>query len=160
MLASFFESIKYVGHMWPVALIRIVVGYQYLSLLSARLQKGYLEHAYISEQLNLSEAHVLASGLYFELFKSLIQSQWLVMTYVLLTIEGLIGVSYVLGLGVRITSLLGVFLSLHIFLYFELVVGSGQIYLLYIHLLFFLIGAGRCLGLDYYLFKSRRGLLW
>jgi len=160
MLASFFESIKYVGHMWPIAIIRIVVGYQYLSLMSARLQKGYLEHAYISEQLNLSESEVLSSGIYFDLFKSLIQSQWLVMTYVLLSVEAFIGLSYILGLGVRVTSLLGVFLSLHIFLYFEVVVGAGQIYLLYIHLLFFLIGAGRCLGLDYYFFKSRRGLLW
>lgn len=160
MLASFFESIKYVGHLWPVALVRVLLGYHYLSTAMFRLQKGYIEHAYISEQLNLSEDHLMASGLYFEIFKGLIQSQWLVMTYVLIATEFLIGFSYILGLGVRLTSLLGLLLSLHVYLYFELVVGAGQIYLLFIHLLFFLLGAGRCLGLDYYFYKSRRGLFW
>lgn len=160
MVASYLESIKYVGHMWPVAIIRIILGYQYLSMVIARIQTGYLQHAYISERLNLSEADIAAPSLYFELFKNLIQSQWLIMTYILLGFEILIGLSYVLGFGVRIASLLGMFLSFHIFIYFDFQTSPGQIYIFYIHLLFCLIGAGRCLGLDYYFFKSRRGLLW
>jgi thiosulfate dehydrogenase (quinone) large subunit len=157
MIASYFESIKYVGHLWPVAFIRIIIGYQYLELVINRIQSGYFKHAYISERLNLSDS---SPSLYFEIFKNLIQSHWLVMTSILIGFEFLIGLSYLLGFGVRIISILGMILSLHIFLFFEFQSSPGQIFLFYIHLLFFLIGAGRCLGIDYYFFKSRRGLLW
>lgn len=160
MLASYFESIKYVGHMWPVAFVRIVLGYQSLSLVVNRVQMGYLEHATISERLNLSEGDSSAPSLYFELFKNLIQSQWLVMTYILLGVQIVIGISYIFGFGVRVASVLGMILSLHAYLFFDAQFGPGQLYLFYIHLLFCLIGAGRCLGLDYYMFKSRRGLFW
>ncbi len=159
MLASFLESIKYVGHMYPVAIVRIIIGYQSISTVVSRVQTGYLEHPYISERLNLSMASE-SSGLYFEIFKSLIQSQWAIMTYVLLIFEIFIGISYILGFGVRIASLLGMVLSMHIYLFFEFQTSPGQVFLFYIHLLFFMLGAGRCLGLDYYFFKSRRGLLW
>ncbi len=159
MLASFLESIKYVGHMYPVAFVRIVLGYQSLSTVIDRLNTGYLEHPYISERLNLSMAGE-NSGLYFEIFKNLIQSQWLVMTYVLILFEIFIGISYILGFGVRIAALLGMLLSMHIHFFFEFQSSPGQIFLFYIHLLFLMLGAGRCLGLDYYFFKSRRGLLW
>ncbi|MCB0378591.1 MAG: hypothetical protein KDD33_08875, partial [Bdellovibrionales bacterium] len=81
-------------------------------------------------------------------------------TYLLLGCELIIGISFILGLGVRFTSLLGALLSLHMYSYFDFPSGPGQIYLFYIHVLFLLVGAGRCLGFDYYFFKSRRGLLW
>lgn len=160
MLASFLESIKYVGHMYPVAFIRIILGYQSLSMVLHRVNHGYLEHAYISERLNLSPGGESTPGLYFDVFKSLIQSQWMFMTYVLLTLEVIIGVSYIMGFGVRIASLIGMVLSLHIYFYFDFQSSPGQIYLFYVHLLFFMLGAGRCLGIDYYFYKSRRGLLW
>lgn len=160
MVVAFLESVKYVGHMLPVALIRIFIGYHYLSVAIQRVQGGYLQHAYISESLNLSEGYAASSGVYFEIFKSLIQSQWLVLTYVLVGIEIIIGLSYLLGFAVRVSSILGLFLSLHMYAYFNFSMGSGQLYLFYLHLLFCLIGAGRCLGVDYYFFKSRRGLLW
>ena len=158
MFAAFLESIKYVGHMWPVAIVRILLGYQYISIVLARLQSGYFQHAYISERLKLTG--IESTSFYFEIFKSLIQSQWLIMTYVLVGIEVLVGISYILGFGVRVASFLGMILSLHIYFYFDFITSPGQLYVFYVHLLFCLLGAGRCLGLDYYFFKSRRGLLW
>lgn len=160
MVIAFLESVKYVGHMFPVALIRFILGYHYISMVITRVQSGYLKHAYISESLNLSDAQGATPGIYFEIFKGLVQSQWLMMTYILLGIELVVGISYLLGFGVRIASLLGMLLSLHIYSFFSLATSPGQIYLFYIHLLFCLVGAGRCLGVDYYFFKSRRGLLW
>jgi thiosulfate dehydrogenase [quinone] large subunit len=145
--------------MYPVAFVRIILGYQSISTVVTRINNGYLQHPHISERLNLSMGGE-GSGLYFEIFKSLIQSQWLVMTYVLILFEILIGVSYILGFAVRIASLLGMLLTLHIYFFFEFQTSPGQVFLFYIHLLFFMLGAGRCLGLDYYFFKSRRGLLW
>ena len=117
MLASFLESIKYVGHMYPVAFVRIVLGYQSLAMVVSRVNTGYLENAYISDRLNLSSGGE-ASGLYFDLFKSLIQGQWLMMTYVLIIFEVIIGCSYVVGFGVRVASLLGMLLSCCICIFF------------------------------------------
>ena len=144
--------------MWPLALVRIYLGIQTISIMFARLQLGYLDHPYVSERLNLSAFS--SSSLYFEVFKDLVQSQWLLVTYFFLFIELVIGISYILGLAVRITSVLGMILSLHIYFFFEFATSPGQIYMFYIHLLFCLLGAGRCLGLDFYFYKSRRGLLW
>ena len=146
--------------MWPVAIVRIALGYNYFTLVISRLQAGYLQHAYISERLRISDTDTSAGGLYFELFKTLVQSQWLLCTYVLIVFELLIATSYVSGFAVRIASLLGMILSMHIYFYFDFQTSPGQIYLFYVHFLFCLLGAGRCLGLDYYFFKSRRGLLW
>ncbi len=160
MLASYLESIKYVGHMFPVAFVRIVLGYQYLSLVIQRVQSGYLEHAYISDRFKLSLEAEPVSGIYYELLKNIVQPYWLMATYVLIMLEVVIGVSYILGFGVRVASLLGMILSMHIYLYFDFVSSPGEFYVFYIHLLFFMLGAGRCLGLDYYFYKSRRGLLW
>ena len=160
MIVAYLESIKYVGHLWPVAIMRIIFGYQYIGMVVQRLQLGYLEHAHISERLQLSSDHIAAPGIYYELFKSLVQSQWLFMTYVLVISEILIGISYIVGGCVRFTALLGMWLSMHIYLFFDLPTSPGQLYLFFIHFLFLLLGAGRCLGIDYYFYKSRRGILW
>jgi len=146
--------------MYPVAFVRLIVGWHYLSSVLTRINSGYLDHAYISERLNLSAGGELAPGFYFDIFKSLIQGQWLLMTYVLIALEVVIGISYILGFGVRIASVLAMMLSLHIYFYFDFAASPGHIYLFCIHFLLFSVGAGRCFGLDYYFFKSRRGLLW
>jgi len=161
MIAAFLESIKYVGHMWPVAILRILLGYKYLDGAIARIQEGYLEHAYISERLILTTGEVAASSsLYYDIFKGLAQTQWLAMTYVFIGIELIVGAAYLIGYCVRMAGILGLILSLHIFLFFDFPSAPAQVYLFYIHLLFLFLGAGRCLGLDYYFYKSRRGLLW
>ena len=160
MISSFLESIKYVGHLWPVALIRIIFGYRYISLSMDRIHSGYLEHAYINEYFNLNGPIFPIPDFYFNFFKNLVQSQWLAMTFIFIGLEILIGISYILGFGVRLFALFGLLLSSHIYLFFNIQYGTGQIYIFYLHLLFLLIGAGRCLGIDYYYFKSRRGLFW
>ena len=160
MLVAYLESIKYVGHMWPVALVRLVFGYKYVCLAVDQVQIGYLEHAYVSEYFNLDGAPSFIPAFYFELFRNLIQSQWLAITYVFISLEILIGVSYIVGFCVRPIGILGMIFSFHIFLFFDIQYAAGQLYMFYIHLLFCLLGAGRCLGLDYYFFKSRRGIFW
>lgn len=160
MVLAYLESVKYVGHLWPVALMRIIFGYHYITMMVQKLNKGYLEHAYISERLRLDSDQIFAPGLYFDLFKSLVQSQWYLITYVIVAVELLIGISYILGFGVRVIAVFGMILSLHIYLFFDFPASPAHIYLFYTHLLFCLLGAGRCLGVDYYFYKSRRGLLW
>ena len=160
MILAYLESIKYVGHLWPVALMRIVFGYQYLMMMVEKVNKGYLEHAYISERLVLDSEQVFIPAFYFELVKSLVQTQWFLVTYILIAMELVIGISYIIGFGVRLAAIVGMILSMHIYLFFDFPTSPAHIYLFYTHFFFCLLGAGRCLGVDYYFYKSRRGLLW
>jgi thiosulfate dehydrogenase [quinone] large subunit len=61
---------------------------------------------------------------------------------------------------VRPVAILAVILSLNM-----LVISGNQFDDMYktfiaIHLMMAWVGAGRCLGLDYYFFKRRRGIWW
>jgi thiosulfate dehydrogenase [quinone] large subunit len=49
MLISFFESMKYMGHLWPIALFRLYVGYIYVSTALAKIQQGFLEQPVLIE---------------------------------------------------------------------------------------------------------------
>jgi len=75
-------------------------------------------------------------------------------------LEFLIGVSLTIGFLVRPAALLGMLLFVNL-------IYSGNDSLLELNkivfavlLLFFWTGAGRCLGLDYFFYKRKRGLLW
>lgn len=160
MLTSFLESIKYVGHLWPVTLLRIYMGYYFVKSAFGRMELGYLDHAYISEKLSLYEMNSLLATSYFNFLKFIVTEYWYLTSYVLIGMELLIGISFILGLGVRIGSLLGMFLAFNMMWFFDFSNQSAQLFILVIHALFFLLGAGRCLGIDFHFYKSRRGLLW
>lgn len=160
MIRSFLESLKYIGHLWPVALFRFFMGYYFINSALSRVDLGYLDHAYISEKLSLYEMHNVLATNYFNFLKYMVTEYWFVASYILVLAEFIIGVSYVLGLGVRFTTLLGMFLSFNMIWFFDFSNQSAQMFIFLIHLLFLLLGAGRCLGFDYHFYKSRRGLLW
>ena len=160
MILSYLESIRYVGHLWPVALLRLALGYTYLSSAIYELQEGYLDLDHIGPYLLPDSSSIYFPGFYCQFFKHFIQLYPLQATYALLSIQIVIGCSFILGFGVRITALLGLLLCLHLYAFFDFPISSGQGQMFSIHLLFFLLSAGRPLGLDYYFYKSRHGLLW
>lgn len=160
MIAAFFESIRYVGLLFPVAFLRIFVGYQYFGTALNKAQGDYLVQprlaAEISEWLPQSSAPLW--------YKSLISEyaieQWQVLAYTITYCEFLIGVSFILGFFVRPVSMLGIFLSIN-FIYNSSPVAADmhQAYLtIFITMLW--LGAGRCIGLDYFFFKRQRGIWW
>lgn len=160
MVLVFLESIKYVGHLWPVAFLRFFMGALYFRMASEHFRAGLLEHPYLSEQLRLKMESVDVLGSYFALWNNILQENWLVASYIVIISELVIGVSYILGYLVRPVALWAAFLSLHLYWLVE-VQGDKTLLLAFsIHATFCLLGAGRCLGLDYYFYKSRRGLLW
>jgi thiosulfate dehydrogenase [quinone] large subunit len=160
MILAFIESIKYVGHMWPITLLRLFMAVQYFRMASASLQSGILEHPYISEQLRLKMESVGVFNSYFSMWNSAIQENWLIASYVIVCSQFVIGISYLFGYLVRPVSLWAAFLSLHLFWFVETQGDRTQLFAMGIHLMFCFIGAGRCLGVDAYFYKSRRGLLW
>jgi len=160
MVAAYLESIKYIGHLWPIALMRVFIGTLYAQLALGRLNEGYLDHPFLSEKMQIAGESFVAGGMYFEMLKSTIQNNWYLASAILIGCELLISGAYFIGFGVRVVGLLAMLLSIHSYLFFGAVGGESQFYLFYIHLMFVLMGAGRCLGLDYYFYKSRRGILW
>lgn len=160
MVRSFLESIKYVGHLWPVALFRFYMGFYYINSAFSRVDLGYLEHAYINEKVSLIEVKNNLANIYFNFLKTFVSEYWYIFSYGLIVAELVIGVSFILGLGVRFSTVLGMFLTFNLIWFFDFSDQAAQLFIFLIHLLFFLLGAGRCLGIDYHFYKSRRGLLW
>ncbi len=160
VILSFLESIKYVGHLWPISLMRWFVCAQYFSMGITHWRSGLLEHPYLSEQLRIKIEAIGALNSYLSFWVSFIQDYWLVVSYVVICTEFVVALSYLLGYLVRPVALWASFLSLHLFLLVEAQGDSSLLYLSAIHLTFCLLGAGRSLGFDYYFYKSRRGLLW
>lgn len=160
MLVAFFESIKYVGHLLPLSFLRIFLGYYYFQKAYEKFMGDYLIRPQLAEQIAewLPSSH--APDWYKILFSVQLVPHWQTLSFIIVGIEFAIGISYLLGYVVRPVALLAVFLSFNM-LYF-----SGpqneDLYktILVIHLVMAWVGAGRCLGLDYYFYKRRRGLWW
>lgn len=155
---SYLESFKYVGHLWPVALIRLWVAAFYFQVVSSQIDKGLLSYPLLSEQLRLKTGGVDSLNNYVSACSELFQTQWEVFSYAIVILGGVASASYLIGYLVRPVALIMATVSLHMWLLFEL--HDSQLVLMMLHLLFCLLGAGRCLGVDYYFYKSRRGLLW
>ena len=160
MILAYIESFKYVGHLWPVTILRFIMSWQYFRMASAHLHSSYLQHPYLSEQLRLKMESLGGINSYLHFWEIFIQENWLIMSYIVVVSELLVGASYLLGYLVRPVALWASFLSLHLFWLVETQNDFSQLFAFFIHITFFFMGAGRCLGIDYYFYKSRRGLLW
>jgi thiosulfate dehydrogenase (quinone) large subunit len=160
MLLAYLESFKYVGHLWPITILRFVMSWQYFRMAMNHIQSSYLQHPYLSEQLRLKMEGMGGLNSYLHFWEGQVQENWLLVSYVVVGSEILIAASYLLGYLVRPVSLWAAFLSIHLYLLVEAQGDLSQLFAFFIHLTFCLLGAGRCLGLDYYFYKSRRGLLW
>lgn len=160
MIVTFFESFKYVGHMFPLIVLR---GYTALFFLGSAYEKydgDFLFRprlaATINEFLPLSEAPSWYQGV----VESVVVPNWQIFAYLFTYCEFLIGLSLLLGFLVRPLCLLGLLLTGNYV--YMLSPAESQTYqlLLTVFLVLGWIGAGRCLGFDYYFFKRQRGIWW
>lgn len=160
MILAFFESVKYVNYMYPVSIIRILFGYVMLQNAFERISSNFLIHpklaASITEWLPQSSAPLF----YREILENFFVGNWKIIAYAIVYAEFIIGFCFIIGFLIRPISILGIIYSIH-FIYSH-AQPSVDLYVCY--LLFFfltlLIGAGRCLGLDYFFYKRQRGWLW
>ena len=160
MLIAFFESIKYVGHLFPVALLRVYVGSYYLNQAISHYGSDFLSQPRLAEAAMHWAPRSLAPEWYKWLIQQILVPNWFAFSYGVWVSEIIIAISFILGYFVRPTCVLGMALTLN----FVAIYGPENKDL---HWLFFVIfltlawlGAGRCLGLDYYYYKRRRGLWW
>lgn len=168
MLVSFFESIKYVGHLIPLSILRIYVGYYYFTHALGKYHGDFLFRPRLAEDI----AEMVPKATLYQWYKSLIDfffiHHWQGTSFIITGIEFAIGISFILGYVVRPMALVASFLSLNLIFILNqssnhsAILGSLELnkILFVVHLTFALIGAGRTLGMDYYYFKRRRGFWW
>lgn len=160
MFVSFLESIKYVGHMIPLAFLRIFVGYYYFQSAMNRFSGDFLTRPKIAESISEFLPLSQAPEWYKMVMTTTMISQWQVLAFAITGFEFAIAIAYLAGYLVRPVAILGIFLSVNmIFLSGPLTEDLNKLFLA-IHIVMGWIGAGRCLGVDYYFYKRRRGLWW
>lgn len=160
MILSFFESIKYVGHFFPIALLRMYIGWGFFASALAKKESDYLLQpklaAAINDFLPLSSAPLW----YREFLDSVVVPHWQIFAYSIMYFEFLIGIGLILGFLSRPLSLIAAFLALNYLYTSSPDVGLYYRMLVVVCVMMAWVGAGRCLGMDFFFFKRQRGLLW
>lgn len=160
MFVAFFESVKYVGHLLPISFLRVFLGYYYLEQALLNYRSDFLMRPKMAAQIAEILPTLQIPMWYRQIVEFYLIPHWQTLAVATTGIEFAIAISYLLGYVVRPVALLGVFLSLN------LLALSGpaneDLYKTFvaIHLMMAWVGAGRCLGFDYYFFKRRRGIWW
>lgn len=160
MFTAFFESIKYVGHLYPVAFLRIFLGYYWLNQALTEYQTGLFTSQVFIDQVQSSDYILNFPNWYKWFFDHVAYPYWSMTSHGILTVCFLVGLSLIIGFMVRPFGIIGIIISFHYVLF-----GSGYQNLLYstfvaIFVTIVAIGAGRCVGFDYYFYKRNRGLWW
>ena len=161
MILAFVESVKYVGHLFPIAFLRIFLGYYYVNQAILAKSTGFLERAYLAEDIRAFWPRSTAPDWYRSVLETFVIPNWQPFAYALVGAQILIGVSYLVGYMVRPFAILGLFLTFNSMLAFGPQGGESHLpFLLMMHLTLGWLGAGRCFGIDYFFYKRRRGIWW
>ncbi|MCC7403116.1 MAG: DoxX family membrane protein [Bdellovibrionales bacterium] len=160
MIVSFFESIKYVGHMLPIAFLRIYMGYFFLQRALERLNSEFLVQPILSRSIDEWLPISTAPEWYKDLLETIVVPNWKVFAYLITYSEFVIGISFLLGFLVRPVAILGVFLTINFFYNTGAAVADLHRVFLTIFIVMWWVGAGRCMGFDFFFYKRRRGIWW
>ena len=160
MIVAFLESIKYVGHLVPMAILRIYLGYYFLLEAIEKYQGDFLLQPKLAAAITDFLPNSAAPVWYKHLLDQVVVPNWQIFAYIVTYFEFVIGLSFLLGLFVRPVALLGAVLALNYL--FSSSVELATLYKLQIAVFLTMawLGAGRCLGCDYFFFKRQRGIWW
>lgn len=159
MLVAYLESIKYVGHMVPVAILRIYLGWCFLVTAWTRYQGDYLNQPRIVSAIT-ENAAASAPDWYKDFLDSVVVPNWQMFAYCVVYFGFLVGISFILGFFVRPVAVLAAIVTLNFVYNSSLEVVELHKLHLVLFLIFAWLGAGRCFGLDYFFYKRDRGLWW
>lgn len=160
MLVSFFESIKYVGHLYPIALMRIYLGYYFFASALDRVNGEFLRQPRLAAIIMESLPQRDLPTWYANFLQHIVVLNWQFFAYFITYCEFIVGISFLIGFLVRPSALLGIILMINFIYAGRDVAAAVQQTFLALFIVMFWIGAGRCLGLDYYFYKRQRGLWW
>ncbi|MCX7979215.1 MAG: DoxX family membrane protein [Bdellovibrionaceae bacterium] len=160
MLIAFLESIRYVGHILPVVFLRVFLGYYYLIEAWSRFVGDFMLRPRIAEQISELLPASTAPDWYKLFVVTQMVPRWQTLAFVIVALEFAIGISYLVGFVVRPMALLAALLAFNMHYISPAGVDQLMITFVGIHLTLAWIGAGRCVGIDYYYYKRRRGIWW
>lgn len=160
MFVSYLESIKYVGHLFPVALLRIYLGWTFATTAWARYHGDYLTQPTIAATITEWAPASTAPEWYKDFLDRTVVPNWQFFAYCVVYFGFMVGGSFLLGFFVRPVAILAALVSLN-FMYSS---GPELADLYRLHFVLFLVlawlGAGRCFGVDYFFYKRDRGPWW
>lgn len=160
MIISFFESIKYLGHLWPVCILRIWTGFYFLNAGLGKWSGQFLSEPKLLAIVNSwIENPAMAQG-YRGFLEHWVIPHWQVFSYAVVIGEIAVGVSFILGFMVRPAALGGLLMNINFLFAAGMSSAAINKVFIVIHLTLFLLSAGRCLGIDYYFYKRVRGFWW
>ena len=141
-----------------MAFFRIYLGFHFFGVAIDRTQNGFLERPQLSGMIQEYLPASAASDWYKSLLETIVVPQWHFFAYTITYLEFIIAAALIVGFLVRPVSIVAIVLCLN-FIY----ISDPSMALLYkIFVAIFVtlawLGAGRCLGVDYYFFKRQRGL--
>ena len=160
MFASFFESVKYVGHLLPLSFLRVYLGYSYLQMALLKFNSDFLSKPRLAGEIAEILPSLQAPIWYKNAIETLLIPHWQTFAFIVMGLEFAIAFSYLLGYVVRPMACVAAFIALNQLILAGLGHDEFPRLLLAIHLLMAWVGAGRCLGFDYFFFKRRRGIWW
>lgn len=160
MFVSFVESIKYVGHLFPIAFLRVYLGYYYLNMALEKIQGDFLILPRLAASISEWNPKSHSPDWYKSFVDFYVIPNWQFFAYAITSIEFAIGISFIIGYLVRPIAFLGVILCMNMVLLSGPAHEDLQKALLAVHLTMAWLGAGRCLGIDYFFYKRKRGLWW
>lgn len=160
MFVSFFESFKYTGHLWPVALLRIYAGFTFFNASISKIEQHYLSTPALPTVLQQWLQAGPHNEAYVHFLQTYVLTHWQLFSYLVVTGEFAVGLCYLVGFMVRPAAVVAIFLN-----YNFLLAGSPPTVIINklfiaISLCLFFSAAGRCFGFDYYFYKKIRGFWW
>lgn len=160
MLVAYLESLKYVGHLFPISVLRLYMGWWFFTVAWQRYQSDYLSQPRLVAAITEWASSSPAPEWYKDFLDRVVVPNWQFFAYCVVYFGFLVGISFILGFFVRPIALLAAIVALN-FVYSS----SPEIGELHkLHVILFLVlswlGAGRCLGLDYFFYKRDRGIWW
>lgn len=160
MLVTFFESIKHVGHLFPIVILRIFIGVHFLSVAFHHIKGSFLSQPLLAELIRDSSPTSVAPLWYKEFLDAIVLPQWQLAAYTIVYLQFVIGFSFLFGFFVRPVSILGFLLAWNFYLWSAVELQDFYRLQMACFTVLFLIGAGRCLGIDSYFYKRNRGMWW
>ncbi|MFK8139484.1 MAG: DoxX family membrane protein [Bdellovibrionales bacterium] len=160
MVVSFLESFKYIGHFYPIAFLRVYLGFFYLEQALSKWNGDFIREPILTEMIGQWMESSSAPLWYQSLANSYFSEYWQSLSYTFTVLEFLVGISFILGYLVRPLGIVAAILALN-FLWFSNP-DQGLLYktLIATNISLAWIGAGRCFGIDYYFYKKVRGWMW
>lgn len=160
MFTAFLESVKYVGHLVPLAFLRVFLGYYYLQHALRKFNGDFLTRPRLAAQVADILPGLEIPHWYKDALEKLVIQHWQAVSFSLMCLEFAIAISYLLGYVVRPMAVIAALLSINALVLSHSSHDDFYRMMLALHLALAWVGAGRCLGIDYYYFKRRRGIWW